>query len=99
MFKLKFVFWSRNFKSCGSFSPFPTDLVRKLHIVSHFDEMKKRFAVYEAVGRVFKIDLNDQILISDRLVDNPKKMDLRFLFSLPDDARARMVGLMLNDKM
>ncbi|KAK4394008.1 hypothetical protein Sango_1871600 [Sesamum angolense] len=42
------------------------------------------------------IDLNEQILISDRLVENPKKMDL--FFSLPDDARACMVGLMPSGK-
>ncbi|KAL0462163.1 UNVERIFIED_CONTAM: hypothetical protein Slati_0103900 [Sesamum latifolium] len=62
-----------------------------------YEEVEKRSTVYTAVGSIPGIDLNDQILISDCLVENPKKMDL--FFSLPDDARARMVGLMLRVMM
>ncbi|KAL0391178.1 UNVERIFIED_CONTAM: hypothetical protein Scaly_0474900 [Sesamum calycinum] len=61
-----------------------------------YDEVSIRSTIFKAVGRVPGIDMNDQILISDRLVDNPKKMDL--FFRLPDEARACMVGLMLNGK-
>ncbi|KAL0342944.1 UNVERIFIED_CONTAM: hypothetical protein Sangu_1181800 [Sesamum angustifolium] len=60
-------------------------------------EVEKRSAVFAAVGSIPGIDLNEQILISDRLVEHPKKMDL--FFSLLDDARARMVGLMLSGKV
>ncbi|KAL0312948.1 UNVERIFIED_CONTAM: hypothetical protein Sradi_5694100 [Sesamum radiatum] len=60
-------------------------------------EGEKRAAVFEAAGEVPGIDMNDQILISDCQVDNPKKMDL--FFSLPAEARVRMVGMMLNGKM
>ncbi|KAK4438930.1 hypothetical protein Salat_0227600 [Sesamum alatum] len=61
------------------------------------DEAEKRSSMYEAVGKVTGIDLNDQILLSDRLVENLKKMDL--FFSLPEDARARMILLMLDGKI
>ncbi|KAK4382562.1 hypothetical protein Sango_2859200 [Sesamum angolense] len=62
-----------------------------------YEEVEKRSAVFAAVGSIPGIDLNEQIFISDRLVENPKKMDL--FFSLPDDARARMVALMLSGKV
>ncbi|KAL0416419.1 UNVERIFIED_CONTAM: hypothetical protein Slati_3473800 [Sesamum latifolium] len=70
------------------------ELSKKLFV--DYDEVE-RAAVFEAVGKVPGIDLNDQICVSDRLVENPKKMDL--FFSLPADARARMVGLMLSGKV
>ncbi|KAK4438182.1 hypothetical protein Salat_0152400 [Sesamum alatum] len=70
-------------------------LSKKLFV--DFDEVEKRSSIYVTVGKVPGIDLNDQILISDRLVENSKKMDL--FFSLPEDARARMIRLMLNGKM
>ncbi|KAK4426516.1 hypothetical protein Salat_1420200 [Sesamum alatum] len=57
------------------------ELSKKLFV--DYDEVEKRSAVYEAVGKVPGIDLTDQLLMSDRLVENPKKMDL--FFSLPDD--------------
>ncbi|KAK4388244.1 hypothetical protein Sango_2431000 [Sesamum angolense] len=62
------------------------ELAKKLFF--DYEEVEKRSGVYEAVGNVLGIDLTEQLLISDRLVENPKKMDL--FFSLPDDARARM---------
>ncbi|KAL0395347.1 UNVERIFIED_CONTAM: hypothetical protein Slati_4500900 [Sesamum latifolium] len=71
------------------------ELSKKLFV--DYDEVEKRAAVFNAVGKVPGIDLNDQILVSDRLVENPKKMDL--FFSLPAEARARMVGLMLSGKV
>ncbi|KAK4422945.1 hypothetical protein Salat_1877100 [Sesamum alatum] len=71
------------------------ELSKKLFV--NYDEVEKRSGVYEAVGKVPGIDLTNQLLISDRLVENPKKMDL--FFSLPDDARARMIRLMLDGKM
>ncbi|KAL0454952.1 UNVERIFIED_CONTAM: hypothetical protein Slati_0834400 [Sesamum latifolium] len=71
------------------------EISKKLFV--DFLEVEKRSAVFEAVGNIPGIDLNDQILISDRLVDDPKKMDL--FFSLPEEARARMIGLMLNGKV
>ncbi|KAL0418905.1 UNVERIFIED_CONTAM: hypothetical protein Sradi_1304000 [Sesamum radiatum] len=67
----------------------------KKHFVD-YDEVSIRSTIFKAIGRVPEIDMNDQILISDRLVYNPKKMDL--FFSLPEEARACMVGLMLNGK-
>ncbi|KAL0374105.1 UNVERIFIED_CONTAM: hypothetical protein Sradi_3326200 [Sesamum radiatum] len=72
-----------------------TELSKKLFV--DYIEVEKRAIVYEAVGKVPGIDLNDQIIISDKLVENPKKRDI--FFSLPDEARARMVGLMLNGKV
>ncbi|KAL0401490.1 UNVERIFIED_CONTAM: hypothetical protein Slati_4178900 [Sesamum latifolium] len=71
------------------------ELSKKLFV--DYDEVEKYAAVYDAVGKVPGINPNDQILISDRLVENPKKMDL--FFSPPADARARMVGLMLSGKV
>ncbi|KAL0340092.1 UNVERIFIED_CONTAM: hypothetical protein Sradi_4526000 [Sesamum radiatum] len=80
---------------CDSANERLGELIKKL--IWDFEEVEKRLAIYETVGQVPRIDLNDQILISDRLVDNSKKMDL--FFSFPNDARARMVGLMLKGKM
>ncbi|KAL0408307.1 UNVERIFIED_CONTAM: hypothetical protein Sradi_1765100 [Sesamum radiatum] len=71
------------------------ELSKKLFV--DYDEIEKRAAVFGAVCNVPGIDLNDQICVSDRLVENPKKMDL--FFSLPADAKARMVGLMLSGKV
>ncbi|KAL0448549.1 UNVERIFIED_CONTAM: hypothetical protein Slati_1411300 [Sesamum latifolium] len=65
------------------------EISKKLFV--DFFEVEKRTAVFDAVEKVPEIDMNDQILVSDRLVDNPKKIDL--FFSLPEEARARMVGL------
>ncbi|KAK4425238.1 hypothetical protein Salat_1717700 [Sesamum alatum] len=80
---------------CDSANQRLSKLSKKLFV--DYDEAEKQSAVYDAVGKVPGIDLNDQILISDRLVENPTKMDL--FFSLPEFARARMVSLMLNGKM
>ncbi|KAL0404389.1 UNVERIFIED_CONTAM: hypothetical protein Sradi_2079700 [Sesamum radiatum] len=80
---------------CDSANARLGELIKKL--TGDFEEVEKRSAVYEAVGKVPGIDLNDQIIISNRLVDNSKKMDL--FFSLLNDARARMVELMLKGKM
>ncbi|KAL0328338.1 UNVERIFIED_CONTAM: hypothetical protein Scaly_2266400 [Sesamum calycinum] len=72
-----------------------SEISKKLFV--DYEEVEKRSAVFAAVGSIPGIDLNEQILISDHLVENPKKMDL--FFSLPDDARARMVALMLSGKV
>ncbi|KAK4424909.1 hypothetical protein Salat_1684500 [Sesamum alatum] len=80
---------------CDSANERLGELSKKLF--ADFDEIEKRSSVYEAVGKVAGIDLNDQILLSDCLVENPKKMDL--FFSLPGDARARTIHLMLDGKM
>ncbi|KAL0421085.1 UNVERIFIED_CONTAM: hypothetical protein Slati_3131400 [Sesamum latifolium] len=80
---------------CESADARLTELSKKLFV--DYIEVEKRVAVYEAVGKVPGVDLNDQIVISDKLVENSKKIDL--FFSLPDEARARMVGLMLNGKV
>ncbi|KAL0401316.1 UNVERIFIED_CONTAM: hypothetical protein Slati_4161500 [Sesamum latifolium] len=72
-----------------------SEISKKLFV--DYEEVEKRSTVYAIVGNIPGIDLNDQILISDRLVENSKKMDL--FFSLSDDARARMVGLMLRGKV
>ncbi|KAL0444269.1 UNVERIFIED_CONTAM: hypothetical protein Slati_2149600 [Sesamum latifolium] len=80
---------------CESADARLTELSKKLFV--DYIEVEKRVAVFEAVGKVPGVDLNDQIIISDKLVDNPKKMNL--FFSLPDEATARMVGLMLNGKV
>ncbi|KAK4423431.1 hypothetical protein Salat_1925900 [Sesamum alatum] len=80
---------------CDSANERLGELSKKLF--ADFDEIEKRSSVYEAVGKVAGIDLNDQILLSDRLVENSKKMDL--FFSLPEDARARMIRLMVDGKM
>ncbi|KAK4434522.1 hypothetical protein Salat_0615000 [Sesamum alatum] len=82
-------------KCCDSANERLGELSKKLF--ADFDEIEKRSSVYEAVGKVPGVDLNDQLLLSDRLVENPKKMDL--FFSLPEDARARMICLMLEGKM
>ncbi|KAK4428345.1 hypothetical protein Salat_1134100 [Sesamum alatum] len=66
-------------------------------LFADYEEAEKRSSVYETVGKVPGLDLNDQILISDWLVENSKKMDL--FFSLPEDARACMIALMLEGKM
>ncbi|KAK4441689.1 hypothetical protein Salat_0503800 [Sesamum alatum] len=73
------------------------DLSKKLF--ADYDEVEKSSSVYEALGKVPAIDLNEQILISNRLVENKKKKKMDLVFSLLDEARARIVGLMLNDKM
>ncbi|KAK4433941.1 hypothetical protein Salat_0556800 [Sesamum alatum] len=80
---------------CDSANERLGELSKKLF--ADYEEAEKRSSVYEAVGKVPGLDLNNQILISDRLVENPKKMDL--FFSLPEDARARMIGLMLEEKL
>ncbi|KAL0303055.1 UNVERIFIED_CONTAM: hypothetical protein Sradi_6173600 [Sesamum radiatum] len=80
---------------CESADEHLTELSKKLFV--DYMKVEKRAAVFEAVGKVSGIDLNDQIIISNKLADNPKKMD-RF-FNLSDEARARMVGLMLNGKV
>ncbi|KAK4430763.1 hypothetical protein Salat_0838000 [Sesamum alatum] len=80
---------------CDSANERLGELSKKLF--ADYEEAKKRSSVYEAVGKVPGLDLNNQILISNRLVENPKKMDL--FFSLPEDARARMIGLMLEGKL
>ncbi|KAK4403144.1 hypothetical protein Sango_1055100 [Sesamum angolense] len=72
-----------------------SEISKKLFV--DYEEVEKCSAVFATGGSIPGIDLNEQILISDRLVENPKKMDL--FFSLPDDARARMVGLMLSGKV
>ncbi|KAL0355767.1 UNVERIFIED_CONTAM: hypothetical protein Sradi_4023600 [Sesamum radiatum] len=71
------------------------EIMKKLFV--DFLELEKRSAVFGAVGKILGIDMNDQILVFDRLVDNLKKMDL--FFSLPEEAMVRMVGLMLNGKV
>ncbi|KAL0311212.1 UNVERIFIED_CONTAM: hypothetical protein Sangu_2415900 [Sesamum angustifolium] len=80
---------------CDTANQHLSEISKKLFV--DYDEVEKRSAVYVAVGSIPGIDLNDHILISDRLVENPNKMDL--FFSLPDDVRARMVGLMLSGKV
>ncbi|KAL0399934.1 UNVERIFIED_CONTAM: hypothetical protein Sradi_2336700 [Sesamum radiatum] len=80
---------------CQSANERLAEMSKKLF--TDYIEGEKRAAVFEAVGEVPGIDMNDQILISDRLVENSKKMDL--FFSLPAEARVRMVGMMLNGKM
>ncbi|KAL0400324.1 UNVERIFIED_CONTAM: hypothetical protein Sradi_2375700 [Sesamum radiatum] len=82
-------------KFCDTANQRLLEISKKLFV--DYEEVEKRSAVYAAVGNIPSIDLNDQILIFDRLVENTKKMD--HFFSLPDDARARMVGLMLRRKM
>ncbi|KAK4435695.1 hypothetical protein Salat_0733000 [Sesamum alatum] len=61
---------------CDSANQRLGELSKKLF--ADYDEAEKRSSVYKAVGKVSGIDLNDQILLSDRLVENPKKMDLFF---------------------
>ncbi|KAK4433039.1 hypothetical protein Salat_1066100 [Sesamum alatum] len=78
---------------CDSANERLGELSKKLF--ANYEEVEKWSSVYEALGKVPGIDLNDQILLSDRLVKNPKKMDL--FFSLPEDARARMIRLMLDE--
>ncbi|KAK4435016.1 hypothetical protein Salat_0664600 [Sesamum alatum] len=68
---------------CDSANERLGELSKKLF--ADYNEAEKRSSIYEAIGKVPGIDLNDQILISDRLVENPKRMDL--FFSLPEDAR------------
>ncbi|KAK4441528.1 hypothetical protein Salat_0487700 [Sesamum alatum] len=80
---------------CDSANERLGELSKKLF--ADYEEVEKQSLVYKAIGKVPGIDLNDQILLSDRLVENPKKMDL--FFSLPEDARARMIRLMLDGKM
>ncbi|KAK4439194.1 hypothetical protein Salat_0254300 [Sesamum alatum] len=79
---------------CDSANERLGELSKKLF--ADYDEAEKRSSVYEVVGKVKDIDLNNQILIFDRLVENPTKMDL--FFSLPEDARAHMISLMLEGK-
>ncbi|KAL0430523.1 UNVERIFIED_CONTAM: hypothetical protein Sradi_0678300 [Sesamum radiatum] len=79
---------------CQSANERLAEMTKKLFC--DYIEGEKRAAVFEAVGEVPGMDMNNQILISNRLVDNPKKMDL--FFSLPAEARVRMV-MMLNGKM
>ncbi|KAL0430309.1 UNVERIFIED_CONTAM: hypothetical protein Sradi_0656900 [Sesamum radiatum] len=80
---------------CDTAKQHLVELSKKLFV--DYEEVEKRAVVFEAVCKVPGIDLNDQIYVSDRLVENPKKMDL--FFSLPAEARAHMVGLMLSGKV
>ncbi|KAK4425335.1 hypothetical protein Salat_1727500 [Sesamum alatum] len=80
---------------CDSANERLGELSKKLF--ANYEEAEKRSSVYEAIGKVPGLDLNNQILISDRLVENPKKIDL--FFSLPEDARACMIGLMFDGKL
>ncbi|KAL0285447.1 UNVERIFIED_CONTAM: hypothetical protein Sradi_7173900 [Sesamum radiatum] len=71
------------------------ELTKRLFV--DFDEVEKRSSVFAAVANVEGLDMTEQLMLADRLVKNPKKMDL--FFSLNETARKKILRLMLEGKM
>ncbi|PIN24849.1 hypothetical protein CDL12_02430 [Handroanthus impetiginosus] len=59
-----------------------------------YDTSEARKAVYDALGGLIKLTMSQKIWVVKQLVNNGKDMDL--FFSLPNDARAEMVRMMLS---
>ncbi|KAL8487307.1 hypothetical protein ACS0TY_023838 [Phlomoides rotata] len=57
---------------------------------------EKREKLFEALGKLEVLTTDQQIIVAKSLINNNKAFEL--FFSLPDDARARMVTLMVSDK-
>ncbi|PIN18452.1 hypothetical protein CDL12_08875 [Handroanthus impetiginosus] len=59
-----------------------------------YDASKARKAVYNALGGLTELTMSQKIWVAKQLVKNGKDMDL--FFSLPNDARAEMVRMILS---
>ncbi|PIN23479.1 hypothetical protein CDL12_03796 [Handroanthus impetiginosus] len=59
-----------------------------------YDVSEARKAVYETLGGLPDLTMTQKIWVAKRLVNNGKDMDL--FFSLPNEARAEMVRMMLD---
>ncbi|PIM99806.1 hypothetical protein CDL12_27693 [Handroanthus impetiginosus] len=59
-----------------------------------YDASEARKAVYDALGDLTELTMSQKIWVAKQLVNNSKDMDL--FFSLPNDARAEMVRIMLS---
>ena len=59
-----------------------------------YDVSEARKAVYKALGGLPELTMTQKIWVAKRLVNNGKDMDL--FFSLPNEARAEMVRMMLD---
>ncbi|KAG8387484.1 hypothetical protein BUALT_Bualt02G0026000 [Buddleja alternifolia] len=60
------------------------------------DVSLSRKVVYEAIGAVCTLGMEDMILVSQLILNNTENMDL--FFSLPNDGRVTMVNMMLEGK-
>ncbi|KAL0366961.1 UNVERIFIED_CONTAM: hypothetical protein Sradi_3586200 [Sesamum radiatum] len=58
-------------KFCASADARLAEISKKLFV--DYIEVEKRSAIFEAIGKIPGIDLNDQIVVANRLVDNPRK--------------------------
>ncbi|KAG8375075.1 hypothetical protein BUALT_Bualt10G0062500 [Buddleja alternifolia] len=59
--------------------------------------LKSRKTIFEALGSITWLDMEQKIYVSNILVENTKNMDL--FFSLPNDAGAAMVRMMLEGRL